>query len=104
MKKFCISLLIYLTVFLFFGGMAYAEFWSSKTSNKYHHPNCKWAQTIKPSNLLKFSTPEAAIQAGFMACRVCKPPAASKAEVDATYQAVMELLKKSEADKPKDKR
>ena len=104
MKKYCISLFIYLTVFLFFSGMAYAEFWSSKTSNKYHYPNCKWAQTIRPSTLLKFNTPEAAIQAGFKACKVCKPPAASKAKIDATYQAVMELLKKIEADKQKDNR
>jgi hypothetical protein len=51
-----------------------AEFWGSKTSNKYHYPTCKWAKQIKPSNLIKFRSPEEARKAGYIPCPVCKPP------------------------------
>ncbi|TAL28327.1 MAG: hypothetical protein EPN94_00515 [Nitrospirae bacterium] len=51
-----------------------AEFWGSKNSNKYHYPDCKWAQKIKPDNLVKFKSPEDAIKASYIPCKVCKPP------------------------------
>jgi hypothetical protein len=50
------------------------EFWGSKTSNKYHYPTCKWTKQIKPSNLVKFNSPEEAQKAGYIPCPVCKPP------------------------------
>jgi hypothetical protein len=55
-----------------------AEFLGSKNSNKYHYPTCRWAQKIKPSNLVKFSTPEEAVKAGYVPCKVCNPPFPSK--------------------------
>jgi methylphosphotriester-DNA--protein-cysteine methyltransferase len=57
-----------------------AEFWASKNSNKYHYPDCVWAQKIKPYNLMKFNTPEEATKAGYIPCKVCKPPVSSKSE------------------------
>jgi hypothetical protein len=50
------------------------EFWGSKTSNKYHYPTCKWTKQIRPSNLVKFKSPEEAQKAGYIPCPVCKPP------------------------------
>jgi hypothetical protein len=58
-----------------------AEFWASKNSNKYHYPNCRWAQKIKSENLIKFNSPEEAAKAGYVPCRVCKPPLPKKAEL-----------------------
>lgn len=55
-----------------------AEFWASRNSNKYHYPDCVWAQKIKPSNLIKFKSPEDAIKANYIPCKVCKPPMVSK--------------------------
>lgn len=57
-----------------------AEFWGSKNSNKYHYPDCRWAQKIKPNNLVKFSSPEEAIKSGYIPCKVCRPPASSRSE------------------------
>lgn len=57
-----------------------AEFWASKNSNKYHYPTCRSAQNIKPNNLIKFNSPEKAIKAGYVPCKVCKPPIASKTD------------------------
>jgi len=51
-----------------------AEFWASAKSNKYHYPSCRWAQKIKSSNLIVFKNPEEAIQAGYVPCKVCRPP------------------------------
>jgi len=46
----------------------------SKLSNKYHLPDCKWAKKISPKNLVKFKTVAEAKKAGYVACKVCKPP------------------------------
>jgi methylphosphotriester-DNA--protein-cysteine methyltransferase len=53
---------------------ALAEFWGSKKSDKYHYPSCRSAQRIKPANLIKFNTAQEAIRAGYVPCKVCKPP------------------------------
>lgn len=50
----------------------YAYVGSSK-SNKYHRPSCTWANRIKPSNLVGFSSKEEAAKAGYIPCKVCKP-------------------------------
>ena len=57
-----------------------AELWGSKNSNKYHYPTCRWAQKIYPNNLVKFNSPEEATKAGYVPCKVCKPPLASRSE------------------------
>lgn len=57
------------------------EFVGSKKSNKYHYPSCRWAQKIKPENLVKFTSPEEATKAGYIPCKVCKPPMATRSEI-----------------------
>lgn len=60
---------------------AYAgEFWASKNSNKYHRPECRWAQKIKPANLIKLKSPEEAVNSGFIPCKVCRPPVSSQTD------------------------
>jgi micrococcal nuclease len=55
-----------------------AEYWASKKSDKYHYPTCEWAKKINPENLVKFTTPEDAVKAGFVPCKVCQPPPGKK--------------------------
>ncbi len=57
-----------------------AELWASKNSKKYHFPTCTWAQKIKPYNLIIFNSPEEAVKAKYIPCKVCRPPASSKTE------------------------
>jgi hypothetical protein len=81
MKKVIISLIILLA---FVPSAISAEFWVSKNSNKYHYPTCQWAQKIKPVNLIKFSSPEEAVKAGYVPCKVCKPPLPAKTSINET--------------------
>ncbi len=46
----------------------------STESNKYHYPSCRWAEKIKPEHEIWFSGPQDAINHGYVACKVCKPP------------------------------
>lgn len=55
-----------------------AEYWASKNSDKYHYPSCQWAKRVKQSNLVIFKTPEEAKEAGYVPCKVCRPPSTSK--------------------------
>jgi hypothetical protein len=47
----------------------------SKNSNKYHYPTCRSAQKIKPENLVTFNSAKDAQAAGYVPCKVCRPPA-----------------------------
>lgn len=76
-SKFRIMSVIFILLFLAVSVNA-GEFWGSKNSNKYHYPTCKWAQKINPSNLVKFNSPEEAIKAGYVPCKVCHPATSSK--------------------------
>lgn len=49
-------------------------FVGSSKSDKYHYPSCEWAQKIKPSNLVCFSSSEDARAHGYVPCKVCNPP------------------------------
>jgi hypothetical protein len=46
----------------------------SATSNKYHYPDCKWAQTIPPKKLVSFHAAEEAQAEGYRPCPACKAP------------------------------
>ena len=46
----------------------------SKNSNKYHYPTCRSAQRIKPGNLVTFSSAKEARDAGYVPCKICRPP------------------------------
>lgn len=45
----------------------------SSNSDKYHLPNCEWAQKIKSQNLIKFSSEDDAQDNGYVSCKVCTP-------------------------------
>ena len=60
-----------------------AEFLASKTSNKYHNPDCELVKQIKPARLIKFASPEEARKAGYVPCKYCKPPLSSKLKEEA---------------------
>lgn len=45
----------------------------SKSSDKYHYPDCKWAKKISAKNLVTFKTAQEALKAGYVPCKVCKP-------------------------------
>ena len=47
----------------------------SSKSNKYHYTWCRWAKKINDSNLVIFNSVEEARNAGYVPCKVCKPPA-----------------------------
>ena len=69
MKRF--SLLGLLLFFLLNTLNAQDVYVGSKKSDKYHKPDCKWAQKIKPENKVVFKDKEAAEKAGYVACKVC---------------------------------
>jgi hypothetical protein len=50
------------------------KFVGSKTSNKYHYPDCRWAKTIRPDKLVTFGSVEEARDQGLIPCPACKPP------------------------------
>ena len=47
----------------------------SSKSNKYHYPTCEWAAKINPKNLVIFKSAKEAQDAGYVPCKVCRPPA-----------------------------
>lgn len=50
------------------------ELVGSKTSNKYHYPDCRWAKKIRPERLVTFGSVEEAREKGYIPCPACKPP------------------------------
>jgi micrococcal nuclease len=45
----------------------------SRRSNKFHTRECQWGKQIASYNLVVFKTRAAAIKAGYVPCKVCKP-------------------------------
>ncbi len=56
------------------GGTAWAEFWGSSASNRYHFKRCQWTQKIRKEYLVRFDTADKAVQAGYLPCEKCRPP------------------------------
>lgn len=72
-----IKILIFLLVIFSIVCLSFAvdyKYVGSVKSNKYHYPMCKWAQKIKPENLVTFKSAKEALEAGYIPCKVCKPP------------------------------
>lgn len=57
------------------------KFVGSKTSNKYHYPDCRWAKQIRPEKLVTFSSAEEARENGYVPCPECKPPKSKGGEI-----------------------
>jgi hypothetical protein len=75
MKK---RLLIVLLAVFFVSLPSFAvEFWASKHSRLYHYPECEWAKKIKAADLIIFSSPQDAVNAGYIPCKLCAPPESS---------------------------
>jgi len=77
MKK--IRVLVSIAILIIFSIVCLAlaadyKYVGSAKSNKYHYPNCKWAQKIKSENLVTFKSAKEALAAGYVPCKVCKPP------------------------------
>ncbi|HOJ79067.1 MAG TPA: thermonuclease family protein [Bacillota bacterium] len=49
------------------------KYLASIKSDKYHLPNCKWAQKISQNNRLWFNTKKEAEAKGYKPCSECKP-------------------------------
>jgi micrococcal nuclease len=45
----------------------------NSNSQKFHRPDCQWAQKIAPRNRVEFGRREDAIKAGYQPCKTCKP-------------------------------
>ncbi len=43
-------------------------------SNKYHYPSCRFAQRSGSKDLATFQSAKDARGAGYIPCKVCKPP------------------------------
>lgn len=52
---------------------ATGELVGSKTSKKYHRPDCSYAIRIKPENKVYFANAEEAQKQGYQPCKVCNP-------------------------------
>jgi hypothetical protein len=50
------------------------QFVGSKNSDVYHYPSCTWAQRIKASNQIWFSSSQDARNHGYRPCEICHPP------------------------------
>lgn len=55
-------------------GAVQGQYVGSKSSDKYHYPNCSYVNQIKPENITWFSSIEQAISAGYVGCKGCNPP------------------------------
>lgn len=52
---------------------ASTEYWASAKADKFHKPDCKWAQKISDSNKIIYQSREDAIDDGKVPCTVCNP-------------------------------
>jgi len=50
------------------------KYYGSKKSNKYHKATCRYVEKIKDENLVTFNSVKEARDAGYVPCKVCKPP------------------------------
>lgn len=73
-----------------------ADYYGSRTSNKYHYKSCPYFPQIKPSNRLVFETPEQAAGSGYIACPVCRPPKPAPGAKDSSAGKPSEPAKQNE--------
>jgi hypothetical protein len=76
-RKSAAFAIAFMILWAFVAAAAEVEYWGSAKSDKYHFPSCQWARKIHAENLIRWSTPEAARVAGYVPCKVCRPPVGS---------------------------
>jgi methylphosphotriester-DNA--protein-cysteine methyltransferase len=77
LKKTVISFSILWVVIFFLVLLSQAadyKYVGSTKSVQYHFPNCKWAQKINRADLVKFKSAKEAQEAGYVPCKICRPP------------------------------
>ena len=50
-----------------------ANYVGSIKSDKYHYPDCRWAESIKLENEIWFSSTGEAEEQGYVPCKTCQP-------------------------------
>jgi hypothetical protein len=65
-------------IVLLLSAAALAQYVGSKNSDKYHKPTCTWAQKIKAENRVNFKNVKEAEKAGYIPCKVCRPPTSAQ--------------------------
>ena len=76
LKKFVSGLLLAICL-VSFSGVGFSQgnvYVGSTRSNKYHYTWCQWAQKVNPKNKLVFNSVKEAQAAGYIPCKVCRPP------------------------------
>ena len=69
MKWLLLALLLFMNA-----ATVYGEVWGSTRSKVYHQRLCRWNAQIKPEYRTSFSSPAAAVKAGYKPCEKCRPP------------------------------
>jgi methylphosphotriester-DNA--protein-cysteine methyltransferase len=54
-------------------GCSSQRYIGSRSSDKYHKPSCRWAESINSTNRVYFKNPEEAEHKGYEPCKTCKP-------------------------------
>ena len=67
-------ILVVILLFVSLSIAAQYKYVGSAKSNKYHYPSCEWALKIHPANLVTFKSAKEALNAGYIPCKVCRPP------------------------------
>ena len=52
---------------------AASEYWASSKAEKFHTPDCEWAQKISEANKIVYHSREDAIEDGKVPCGACNP-------------------------------
>lgn len=55
------------------GSSASSEYWASAKAEKFHTPDCEWAQKISESNKIVYHSRDDAIEDGKVPCGACNP-------------------------------
>lgn len=43
------------------------------SSKNFHRPDCEWTARTEPRNHVEFAARQAAVEAGYVPCKVCNP-------------------------------
>ena len=50
-----------------------ATYIGNRNSNKFHIQGCQWERKMNEANRIYFKSKVAAVKAGYVGCKVCKP-------------------------------
>ena len=73
MKKFIIFMIVAVFMASFATVFANIGYVGNSSSHKFHYANCSTLKKMNPKNRVNFSSRDAAIKAGYVPCKRCKP-------------------------------